>query len=193
MFLRSFSALCLAEIVNHENKNSFMDRDQVHNLLARAMDYLESEEDPRGYVPGAGWAHALAHTADLLYVLAENRHVGRDELASLLVGIQEKLVRPADWVNVHGEDERLVRAAMAVLTRNLVDIADLRTWLANFAEPAGVTWKSSFEDERQQAAYFNTRSFLRSLFVRLHRAADLPGRDELQEGILDALQGMRQF
>jgi hypothetical protein len=80
-----------------------------------------------------------------------------------------------------------------VLKRNLVDLADLRTWLANFVEPAGGGWKASFEDERRQAAYFNTRSFLRSLFLALHRAPDLPGKDALQDSILESLQGMRQF
>lgn len=193
VFLRSFSALFLAEIVQYDNQHPFADEDELQRALARALEYLESEQDARGYVDGKGWAHALAHTADWLYVLGQSRHLGRAELAALLAAVRAKLIRPAGWVYIHGEDDRLVRAVMAVFQRNLLDAGDLRTWLTSFDMPEQGSWKGSFEQESLQRSYFNTRTFLRSLYVKANQSDDLVHKDELVPAILDALQSIRQF
>ena len=192
VFLRSFSALSLAEIVQYDGKHSFLDRDGIHDILVRALDYLESERDPRGYVHEKGWAHALAHTADLLYVLAEHPHVARAEHAAILDGIQAALVGETDWIYIHGEDDRLVRAALAVFARQTFDERDLRVWLESFsAEPTD--WRGSFRDAARQAAYFNTKAFLRTLHFRLNLSEDLASREALIRACADALQSMKQF
>ena len=192
VFMRSFSALCLAEIIQYDTKHPFLDRDEIYNLLAKALDYLESERDPRGYVSGKGWAHALAHTADLLYVPAQHGHTGREEHARILDGIQAALIRPTDWVYIHGEDERLVRAVLAVFARQLFDEPDLRVWLMGFG--AEVTdWRGSYADEARQTAYFNTKIFLRCLYQMVSAQESLPAREALQKDVADAIQSMRQF
>ena len=38
--------------------------------------WLLRERDLRGFVPGKGWAHAVAHGADALGTLARSPHVG---------------------------------------------------------------------------------------------------------------------
>src|SRR3972149_298850 len=108
VFTRAFSMLFLAEIVHYDNQHPFLDKDEALNILAKGLNYLEEEKDPRGYVPEKGWAHALAHTSDLLYVLAGNRNLSREHLEQILQGIASKLIVPTDWVYVHGEDDRLV-------------------------------------------------------------------------------------
>jgi hypothetical protein len=192
VFLRSFSALCLAEIVHYDKAHPFLDRDEIHNILARALDYLESEQDPRGYVSGKGWAHARAHTADLFYVLAEHGHTGREEHARILDGIQAALIRPTDWIYIHGEDERLVRATLAVFTRQLFDQPDLRVWLLGFGSEL-TDWRGSFQEPARQAAFFNTKSFLRCLYEKISIQDALPAREALRQDISDTIQSMRQY
>jgi hypothetical protein len=194
VFLRSFSALCLAEIVNFDNKQAFLDRDEAHSLLARALEYLENEQDPRGYVHGQGWAHALAHTADLLFVLAKNRHLGREQQAQILDGVRAKLIKPAGWVYIHAEDDRLVRAVEAVIERKMLDDSALGVWLLSFSDPEGHSWSGSLEDENLQRAFFNSRAFLKSLYLKISQD-DGPEKSEggLPAGILEALQALRQF
>src|ERR1044071_2423833 len=68
VFLRTFSILLLAEIVHNDNKKQFLDKNQGKTIFEKALWYLDAEKDPRGYIPVKGWAHALAHTADLLVV-----------------------------------------------------------------------------------------------------------------------------
>jgi hypothetical protein len=191
LFLRAFSVLCLAEIVNNDNQHPFFDSDEVRNILAKALAYLEAEDDPRGYVTDKGWGHALAHTADLLFVLARSPHLHADDLARILNGIAAKLVNSTNWIYVHGEDDRLVRTVVTVFERDLLDAATLQAWLSALTSPGEEGWKGAFSEEGRTAAFFNTRNFLRSLVLRVINADALPHRDELQTLFLEANAQMR--
>ena len=75
VFRRSFSALVLAECLERATS---ADRDRPASPTTtvlrwgdRVAGWLVRERDLRGYVPGKGWAHALAHGADALGVLAQ--------------------------------------------------------------------------------------------------------------------------
>lgn len=62
VFLRAFSALVLAEIVYHHNthKEPFLKEEDVRQILEQSLVYYPAEQDLRGYVSGADWAHAAA-------------------------------------------------------------------------------------------------------------------------------------
>ena len=50
----------------------------------------------RGFVPGKGWAHAVAHGADALGALAQSPHLGANELTVLLDVLADRLLLPGD-------------------------------------------------------------------------------------------------
>ena len=50
------------------------------------------ERDTRGYVPSKGWAHAVAHGADALGVLARSPHFAANELTVLLDVVADRLL-----------------------------------------------------------------------------------------------------
>jgi len=189
VFMRAFSVLFLAEIVYYDNQHPFLDKDEVLNLLARGLNYLEEELDPRGYVPEKGWAHALAHTADLLYVLALNRHLGREDLEGILQGIGQKLIVPTDWVYVHGEEDRLARAVVAVYQRQLAS----HDWLAIFAPGGDDQWHDAFKSRSRQNALFNTKTFLRALYLRIRPAGELANREHILSALEKCLEELRRF
>ena len=60
----------------------------------RVAGWLVRERDLRGFVPGKGWAHAVAHGADALGVLAQAPAMGRLELTVLLDVIADRLLAP---------------------------------------------------------------------------------------------------
>jgi hypothetical protein len=190
IFLRSFSALLLAETVHHDNKNSLLEKSEVSDILAKSLAYLKTERDPRGYVDGKGWAHALAHTADLLYTLASNRFMERAELEQILYAIASKLTEPIDWAYHHGEDDRLMQAAAGVVKRNLLDEAFYSEWLASILMP---TWKGSFSEASQNNAFFNTRNFLRGFYLFLLEEKEAAIRDFLFKETGNTLRKFRQF
>lgn len=192
VFLRTFSVLFLAEIIHNDNKKPLLDKEQIQSILEKGLWYLASEKDPRGFVPVKGWAHALAHTADLMLVLGRNRHVEAAGLERMLQGIARKLVNSTDWVYIHGEDERLANAVMAILQRDLLSVDFLKAWLKSLTEPEK-SWKGAYENEEQARAFHNARNFLRSLSEGIRNAVDLPHKEQTQAIVFDVLDHLKPY
>ena len=90
----------------------------------------------RGFVPEKGWAHAVAHGADAIGVLARSPHVGRNELTVLLDVIGDRVLAPVDVPYAHGEPDRMALATMNVLRRNIVPLTLVEPWVARIAAGA---------------------------------------------------------
>lgn len=192
VFLRTFSVLLLAEIVYNDNKKPLLDKKQVEEILAKALKYLNSEKDPRGHVPVKGWAHALAHTADLMMVLGKNRFITQGDLEKILQGIANKLIHSSHWIYVHGEDDRLANAIEAILHRDLLTIDFMNMWLKSIIEPE-TSWKGAFTDEGQAKALHNVRNFLRSLSEAIRKSEDVPKKDDFQNAVFEALDNLKPY
>jgi hypothetical protein len=225
VFLRSFSALILEMVVQAddvrglalgEGRKPFLTRDDVLDWYEIALAGFAGEEDFRGFVDGRGWAHALAHKADLLGTLARGRHLDASRLEKILTAMAEKLTRPAEVVLTFEEDHRLVRAVVHVLLRNEVQAEFLHTWIEQLSRmPDGRGWGAALGlhecDQAANRARVNVRNFLRSLYFVLlwgmrgpgdaaerdnpyHAYYDRPidARDALLADIEQALRGMNR-
>jgi hypothetical protein len=168
VFLRTFSALILAELIHCDNKQPYLTQAEVLDVLENTLAYLLAEKDPRGYVPVKGWAHALAHTADLLMVLASSRHLNAANLEEILRGIETRLVNSGYAIYTNDEDERLVRVVSTILERDLLDVARLAAWSQSLVQVDGNSrWKDAYLDMGRDHARHNVKTFLRSLHYRL--------------------------
>lgn len=192
VFLRTFSILLLAEIVHNDNKKSLLEETDIRAILAKGLWYLDAEKDPRGHIPVQGWAHALAHTADLMMVLGKNRHMKKDDLEKILQGMADKLVHSTTWVYIHGEDERLANAVTTVLQRNLLTEDFLKAWFKSLTEPEPA-WNDAYVDEGKAKAFHNTRNFLRSLSESIRRMDAFPEKGTVSQLTYDALDNLKPY
>lgn len=191
VFLRSFSMLVMAEILKYDNAHPFLDVTEVQEVFDRTLEYLGSEQDLRGYVPGKGWAHALAHVGDLLGVLACNRFMERKELEKMLSALAEKITTPVEYVYVTVEDERLALIVIMALTRNLLEASFWDWWCVQLTMPVEkMNWEDTihFAAPMDICAYHNTKAFLHALYFQLTLAQyTIPGVNELIAKIIEAL------
>jgi hypothetical protein len=194
VFLRTFSILLLAEIVHNDNKKPILEKDQIKKILEKGIWYLRAEEDSRGYVPVKGWAHALAHTADLLLVLAKNRNIGEADLSSMLSAISTKITRSTNHIYIHGEDERMASTVLEILRRDLVPLDQVETWTKSFTTPDGKDWKGAYLDEERNRAFQNTRNLLRSAHLALLvQPSEFPSRESLMGLVLNSIQSVHPY
>ena len=168
VFMRSFSALLIPLILNCHRKRPFLMPYELRELKVKLLDYLEREQDLRGFVleedeagEAKGWAHAIAHMADALDELVQCKDIGNEELLEILDAIRQRVAEPK-LVFVHLEDERLVTPVIAVLGRKLLTPADVQRWLDGFVPLAQQA--EPFPDCYRQAQ--NVKNFLRSLYFR---------------------------
>jgi hypothetical protein len=134
----------------------------------RVAGWLVRERDLRGFVPGKGWAHAVAHGADALGALARHDTIGRLELTVLLDVVADRLLAPTTFRFAHGEDDRLAAATMAVLRRDLVSMEVLEPWVARLAEesrPRTGTATGTAADPYLVVG--NVQGFLRALHLQV--------------------------
>ncbi|MBI0022415.1 DUF2785 domain-containing protein [Lactobacillus sp. W8172] len=66
VFLRTFSALLGALILESDNDKPILTDSERQLLFDWSIRYLKEEKDFRGYVTNKGWAHSVAHGSDFL-------------------------------------------------------------------------------------------------------------------------------
>jgi hypothetical protein len=157
VFVRSFSALLCVWPIYHHRQQPFLARQEVHASLDKVLDYFTRENDLRGYVEIKSWAHAVAHTADLLDELAQCEEIQRAGLLRILEAIQVKASTTETFYTAE-EDERLAYATLSLLSRDLLSEREVESWITDFTPiERGGDWRQW---------HLNTKNFLRSLYFQ---------------------------
>ena len=133
VFRRAFSVLVLAECIDRDNQQDLVPGAKLMEWGDRIASWYLRERDLRGFVPGKGWAHTVAHGADAIGVLARSPHLGRNELTVLLDVLGDRVLAAVEAPFAHGEPDRMALATMTVLRRNVVPLSVVETWVARLA------------------------------------------------------------
>jgi hypothetical protein len=187
VFRRSFSALVLGECLQRENSVRLLPAGKVLEWGDRVATWYLWERDVRGYVPGKGWAHAIAHGADAIGVLAGSHHLGSPELRVLLDVLAERLADRRCGILTAAEPDRMAAAAMTVLRRNLLTLEQVEAWVARVATGAATLGGTADRDPYLDSA--DRQAFLRSLYLQVSLGPEPPAiRSDLILVLVDALQ-----
>ncbi|MFB7474597.1 DUF2785 domain-containing protein [Kitasatospora sp. NPDC056184] len=181
---RTFAPLILADLADlGAHRPAWLD--------AFARWYL-AESDLRGFDPGLGWLHAVAHGADYLAALGRGPLLA--DPAPLLELVAARLLAPTDHVLDALEDDRLGRALAQILTRPELTERQALGWLDVIA--AQPPRRPSATTGAVPAVVSNTLRTLRMLYVladrgvRMERGGDpvpLPHSAALRERIAGIL------
>jgi hypothetical protein len=186
VFRRSFSALVLAECIARDNAESLLPPGKILDWGDRVSGWLVRERDVRGFVPGRGWAHAVAHGADAVGVLAASSHFGLNELTVLLDVIADRVLEPTPVPLCAGEPDRLARATMGVFRRRLVPLRMIEPWLARITAAAVAQVPTEVDPFLTTG---NPEAFLRALHLQIALAPEPIGiRADLLLAVMDALR-----
>lgn len=157
VFTRSFAILLAVLPIYHHRLTPIFMQHEIRTTLDTVLGYFAHEVDLRGYVEVKGWAHAVAHTADLLDEFAQCEEIDRDGLLNILNALKAKLLA-ADVVFVAEEDERLAYATLSLFGRGVLLERDLEPWIKSFAPIDRVgEWRTR---------HINVKHFLRSLYFQ---------------------------
>lgn len=164
VFRRSYSALVLAECIDRDTRMRLVSEDVLLGWGDRLSSWFVREQDLRGFIPGSGWAHSIAHGADAMAALARSPHFGANELTVVLDVIADRLLLPTEEFWVAGEPDRLAVAVVQVLRRDLLGIKLLEPWLARLG--ARAIPRGNY-DEHPYHVSGNVQAFLRALQVQV--------------------------
>ncbi|WP_214833874.1 DUF2785 domain-containing protein [Exiguobacterium sp. E4787] len=182
VFTRAFSTLLIALIVYQDRQREFLSEADLDMLKAKLLAYLDCEIDTRGYVPGKGWAHSIAHVADAFDELVLHPHLDETEFGEMLEALWDKVMIPSLYV--HDEDERLLNPIFALLERGM-DEQELIVLLEDLPARLSVQ-KQQLEPEPYWHVVHNVKTFLKSFFVKLSET----NRPTLQTAVSETLKQM---
>jgi hypothetical protein len=187
VFRRAFSVLVLAECLDRGTSEHLLTSGKVLQWGDQIATWYLRERDTRGFVPGKGWAHTVAHGADAIGVLAQSPHFAAAELTVLLDVLADRLLSPATGPLLAGEPDRMAAATMQVLRRNVVGLALLEAWVNRIAASAGSS--GGGPDRDPFPASNDAQAFLRALYLQLSLAPDPPQvRPDLILVLVDVLR-----
>lgn len=170
VFTRAFSSLVIAVILYKDNKDDFLSRDAVYKTKDHLINYINSENDLRGFVPVKGWAHSIAHVADAFDELILNKKIEQKDFLDILPRLWEKVL-VSDSVYVHGEDERVITPILAMLEKGL-DLVEIEHLLKGM--PAELKRrKEQIEEENYWFLEANCKTFLKSFYVKISSREEL--------------------
>lgn len=179
VFRRSFSALVLRECIARDNERPLVPGGKVLEWGDRIATWMLRERDLRGFVLGNGWAHAVAHGADALATLAASPHVATPELTVILDVIADRVLAKVAVPFGQGEPDRLARATIAVLRRNVVPLDVVERWVARIGAAIAVPAPDAG----------NAEAFLRALYLQLALGPNPPEvRADLLLTLVDVLR-----
>ncbi len=187
VFLRSFSALCLATLAERDLKSPFFGEQRFRSLLTRSLEYLHDERDLRGFDPVKGWIHSGAHTADLLAFLAANPLLKLEDQSRILQGVSERLSSAA-VIFSYGEQDRLANTVATIVARQDFDPAAFQNWLSALDESDRNVWKNSPPNGMLLMTYQNNSYMLQSLVARLYSQPKSPAATAALDQVTQILQ-----
>lgn len=194
VYLRSFSALILSELVRQDTRTRFLDDDAYAHLLAAGLAYLPAERDLRGYDSEHGYAHGVAHGSDLLWRLAYSGRTGPEGLRHILAAVATKVAPAGEHAYVHGESDRLARVVAYTVARDTLEVQSIGAWVESVVQPAPMkSWDEAFGSVAGLARMHNTKQFLRALRDQLTIGESLKGTAELLPVIQAGLTTLNRY
>ncbi|WML46368.1 DUF2785 domain-containing protein [Neobacillus sp. PS3-40] len=186
VFTRSFSALVIGLILQKDRQRPFLPEEIVLKTIEGSIKYLNLEKDVRGYVEGKGWAHSIAHGADLLAEAVRHPSFNNGLFFECLEVIKLCLFKETTTKTpfVDDEEERLIFVLEALIGKGITQ-NELGNWILEVSD----TLQDLKRKEGYSLNFFwkksNVITFLRGLYFRLLHKGEY---SELRKSITDILQ-----
>jgi Protein of unknown function (DUF2785) len=177
VFTRAFTSLLVALILYRDNKDNFLSQSKVYEIKEKLIQYINDEEDLRGYVTNRGWAHSIAHVADTFDELVKSPKISESDYPEILAALWNKMF-VSNSVYVHQEEERVVTPIIVMLNSGL-EAKEIRNLLDNLPHKLKAQ-KEQLEPEKYWFLVFNMKTFLKSFYIKLNKDTKL---ESLQNSI----------
>lgn len=154
----------IAAILEKDKNKRFLTESVFSEVLEKIQNYLICEQDTRGYVEEKGWAHSIAHGADMLASAVRHPFFPVEESKFALYSVEQCLFKKEIYVD--DEDERLIFVIDALLDENFSE-TELEKWTLHIFNEL----EAIFQAEGFSLAFFqrktNIINFMKTLYFRL--------------------------
>ena len=183
-----FAALALAEIARSDRTAPWMTPAERATMVLRAVAYLESVRDYRGFDVDAGWRHGVAHGADWLMQLSLNPALDGPQLNRIVDAVAVQAVPAAGHTYIFGESQRLAAPVLYAAQRGIRDEAAWSAWFAALLPKLGDP-AQAWRDPAWLARRHDLNAFLEAIYVEADLSTDKRVK-ALLSGVTSALKAL---
>lgn len=163
VFTRSFSALWLTGLLHADRQLGYLIEEDALQLLEAAAYYMQRERDVRGLTED-GWAHSMAHGADLAIAVIQHPAFQIRFAPVILQGIKAALWKGRVYTD--DEDERFAKIITALAGVQFPEEV-LLEWSEQLVDKLGHHSYMVGYDRDFYRARTNTLQLLRALYFQL--------------------------
>lgn len=171
VFTRSFATLWLTGLFWIDKQKLFLEPSLRIEAFRKCADYLRKERDTRGFVEDKGWAHSIAHGADLAAMIVGHPQIEKKLIPVVLEGIASCFWK--DGVYVDDEDERLVAVLMVLVNSNYKEEI-LIEWVEQVFDRLEQRMPIDGYDTSFYQARTNSLQFMKTLYFALKKSHQTP-------------------
>ncbi|MBU9724227.1 MULTISPECIES: DUF2785 domain-containing protein [Bacillaceae] len=161
VFTRSFSSLVIACIMAKDVEDKLLSEEKTDGVFDSVIHYLHTEVDTRGFVNEKGWAHSIAHGADML-VSCINHHSFSFKNANLTLEAVARCLLIGNPL-IDDEDERLVVVIKALLNKG-VNSEVITSWIQN----TNLKLEEVLSSEGYSIKFFRTKTTVMNFYKTLY-------------------------
>ncbi|MET3931054.1 hypothetical protein ABIE51_002941 [Lysobacter sp. OAE881] len=183
-----FAALALSEVARTDRVSPWMTPAERTAMVLRAVTYLESVRDYRGFEPGEGWRHGVAHGADWLMQLTLNPALDAPQLHRIVDAVAAQVVPATGVAYVFGEPQRLAAPIVYAAQRGVRDEAGWTAWFAALVPRLGDP-SQAWKDPAWLARRHDLVAFLQAVYVEAGQSTDKRTRTVIP-GVVAALKSL---
>ncbi|GKV55327.1 membrane protein [Sporosarcina sp. NCCP-2222] len=164
VFTRAFASLWLAGLLTIDQETPYLEEGVRRLVMERCSTYLQQERDVRGFVEEKGWAHSIAHGADLAAVIAGHPLTEKRLMPILLQGVSDSFWKGTVYTD--DEDKRLVEVIMALVKQEYPEEV-LVEWIEQVFDRLALEKSRSGYSRPFFQARTNTLHFMTAFFFAL--------------------------
>ncbi|MGE7673010.1 DUF2785 domain-containing protein [Lysinibacillus sp. NPDC094403] len=184
VFTRTFTSLLIALILFRDNADDFLSQQKIADCKDKVLAYLAAETDVRGYVPVKGWAHSVAHMADVIDELVKNSKLNKASYSEIVSALWNAILQE-NYAFIHNEDERILVPIFTMLEHGLEEqeIIKLLQELPAFLRGK----REQLDVQHHRILLFNCKSFVKSFYIKTNEKPKFAALHKSIEACLDEL------
>ena len=180
IFTRSFAVLILTSLLANDATTHFLSEAELKKSFELALTYLKDEKDTRDYIVEKGWAHGLAHGADLLTFTVSHPSFSFNLSEKVLKSLTKVIFRPTTPFNF-GEEDRLSQVIIALVDRHPEALELLIPWLRALENDLFNLAGRETYTLAYSHIHFKYYSFVQSIYFRLLAEDEVKYKETLQK------------
>ncbi|MCG7345403.1 DUF2785 domain-containing protein [Sporosarcina sp. ACRSL] len=169
VFIRSFATLWLTVLLWLDKEHPFMSSELRSEVMEKSATYLVQEQDIRGFVDGKGWAHSIAHGADLMSMIASHPAAEKRLIPTILEGVASCFWKGGVYTD--DEDERLTAIFISLARKDYPEEV-LIEWVEQVFDK--LDKNASSQSQSFYQARTNIMQFMKTLYFALKKYKHYP-------------------